>query len=159
MTTDKSSVLDHTAVLFLVFNRPETTRQVFEAIRAARPPRLYVASDGARTDRPGEAETVAAVRSSVLDAIDWPCEVHTLLRESNLGCRDAVSGAISWFFDHEEEGIILEDDCLPSPSFFAFCETLLEEYRHDHSIAGITGDFRPVKSNRAANSYGRVGYP
>lgn len=159
MTIEKSSVLDRTAVLFLVFNRPDTTREVFNAIRAARPPRLYVASDGARADKVGEAETVAEVRSSVLEAIDWPCEVHTLLRDTNLGCREAVSGAISWFFEHEEEGIILEDDCLPSPSFFSFCETLLEDYRDDATIAGITGDFRPVKSKRGPNSYGRVGYP
>ncbi len=159
MTPSKSSVLDRTAVLFLVFNRPETTREVFAAIRAARPPRLYVASDGARTDRPGESDTVDAVRRSILDAIDWPCAVHTLFRESNLGCRDAVSGAITWFFEHEEEGIILEDDCLPSPSFFPFCETLLEEYRNDPGIAGITGDFRPVASNRPPNTIGRVGYP
>jgi hypothetical protein len=151
--------LNRTAILFLVFNRPETTREVFASIRAARPPRLYVASDGPRTSRPGEADIVEAVRRSVLEHVDWPCTVHTLLREQNLGCRDAVSSAITWFFEHEEEGIILEDDCLPSASFFPFCETLLERYRDDLNIAGITGDFRPLASNEHPSAFGRIGYP
>jgi hypothetical protein len=159
MTPNPPLTLQRTAVLFLVFNRPDTTREVFAAIRAARPPSLYIASDGARSSKAGEAEVVDAVRSSVIDAIDWPCSVHTLMRDTNLGCREAVSGAITWFFEHEEEGIILEDDCLPSASFFPFCETLLEQYRNDAAIAGITGDFRPVQSNRPPNSIGLVGYP
>ncbi len=154
-----SHTLHRTALLFLVFNRPDTTQEVFKAIRAAKPPRLYVACDGARTSKPSEAAVVEALRKKIIEGVDWPCEVHTLFREKNLGCRDAVSGAITWFFEHEEEGIILEDDCLPSSSFFPFCETLLETYRDDESIAGITGDFRPVKSNRASNAIGRVGYP
>ena len=159
MSTSHPATLQRSAVLFLIFNRPDTTDEVFQAIRAARPPRLYVASDGPRKGRPGESDVVEQVRRNVLGAVDWPCEVHTLLRDDNLGCRNAVSGAIDWFFEHEEEGIILEDDCLPSPSFFPFCETLLERYREDASIAGITGDFRPVKSNRHPGTIGRVGYP
>ena len=90
-----------TAVLFLVFNRPETTRQVFETIRRARPSRLYVAADGARAGRLGEAQCVEEVRR-VCTSIDWPCELHTLFRDTNLGCRKAVSEAIDWFFKHEE---------------------------------------------------------
>lgn len=159
MDTSPAPSLQRTAVLFLVFNRPDTTHKVFQAIRAVKPPRLYVACDGARSTKPGEAAVVDAVRKAIIDGIDWPCEVHTLFRSTNLGCREAVSGAITWFFEHEEEGIILEDDCLPSHSFFPFCETLLETYRNDESIAGITGDFRPVKSNRPTNTIGRVGYP
>jgi hypothetical protein len=108
-----------TPVLFLVFNRPETTARVFEAIRQARPPRLYVGADGARDEREGEAERTAEVRR-IATAVDWPCEVKTLFRDRNLGCRNAVSGAIDWFFENEEAGIILEDDCLPSQSFFGF---------------------------------------
>lgn len=127
-----------TAVLFLVFNRPDTTAQVFEAIRKARPPRLYVAADGPREGRDGELERVAKVREIVTN-IDWPCEVKTLFREKNLGCKAAVSGAITWFFDQEEEGIILEDDCLPHEDFFSFCETLLDRYRDDERISVITG--------------------
>ena len=127
-----------TAVLFLVFNRPDTTAQVFEAIRQAKPPRLYVAADGPRVNREGEAERVARVRE-IATAVDWPCEVKTLFREKNLGCKYAVSGGITWFFEQEEQGIILEDDCLPSQSFFWFCEELLERYRQDEQIFIISG--------------------
>jgi hypothetical protein len=153
-----SRTLD-TAVLFLIFNRPETTREVFAAIRQARPPRLYVACDGPRADRAGEAAVVEELRRTVLAGVDWPCAVHTLFRESNLGCKRAVSGAISWFFEHEEQGIILEDDCLPSPTFFPFCEELLKRYAGDTTVAGVTGDFRPLRSDEGADAYGRVGYP
>ena len=128
-----------TAVLFLVFNRPDTTAQVFEAIRKAKPPRLYVAADGPRADRSGEAEKVAMVRE-IATAVDWACEVKTLFREENLGCKYAVSGGITWFFEHEEQGIILEDDCLPQPDFFTFCETLLDHYADDDRVWMITGD-------------------
>jgi hypothetical protein len=126
------------AVLFLVFNRPDTTAKVFDVIRASRPARLYVASDGPREDRPGEAETVERVRS-LATQVDWPCEVKTLFREKNLGCKVAVSNAISWFFDQEPEGIVLEDDCLPGPDFFQYCVELLELYREDERIGMICG--------------------
>ncbi|HNP98784.1 MAG TPA: glycosyltransferase family 2 protein [Bacteroidia bacterium] len=128
-----------TAVLFLIFNRPDTTKRVFEAIKAARPPRLYVAADGPRPDRSGEAEKCAQARL-IVEEIDWPCEVLTLFRDVNLGCRNAVSGAITWFFQQEEEGIILEDDCLPGPSFFHFCQLMLEKYRHSPQIMHIGGN-------------------
>lgn len=128
-----------TPVLFLTFNRLDTTRQVFETIRRARPPRIYLASDGPRDSRPGEEEKVRSVREYVLGHIDWECEVRTLFREKNLGCKYAVSGAISWFFENEEMGIILEDDVLPVPSFFPYCEELLEKYKDDHRIFMISG--------------------
>lgn len=127
-----------TAVLFVVFNRPEPTARVFEAIRKARPPRLYVAADGPRDGREGEAEKVEAVRR-IATSVDWPCDVRTLFRAENLGCRYGPSLAISWFFDNEEQGIILEDDCLPNQSFFWFCETLLDRYRCDTRIWQISG--------------------
>jgi len=130
----------NTAVLFLVFNRLDTTKQVFEAIRLAKPPRLYIACDGARATRVGEEATVQTVRDYVKSHIDWECEVQTLFREQNLGCKYAVSSAISWFFENEEMGIILEDDCLPDPSFFYFCQELLERYFHDQRIGMISGD-------------------
>ncbi len=141
MTGDPTlgATADIPPVLFLVFNRPDTTARVFEAIRQARPPRLYVAADGPRPDRAGEAERCAEVRR-IATAVDWPCEVRTLFRDANLGCRRAVSGAITWFFEHEPEGIILEDDCLPHPDFFRFCGELLGRYRDDGRIAVITGD-------------------
>lgn len=127
-----------TAVLFLVFNRPDTTAHVFEAIRKAKPPRLYVAADGPRADRPREAEKVAKVRE-IATSVDWPCEVKMLFRDQNLGCQYAVSGGITWFFDHEEQGIILEDDCLPSLSFFWFCEELLRQHQKNQNIWMISG--------------------
>ena len=112
----------NTAVLLLIFNRLETTKQVFEAIRKAKPPRIYIAADGPRPGILDEKEKVRKVRDHVLDKIDWNCKVKTLLREKNLGCKYAVSSAISWFFENEEMGIILEDDCLPSQSFFGFAK-------------------------------------
>ena len=129
----------NTAVLFLVFNRLDTTKQVFEAIRQAKPPRLYVAADGSRVNKEGEADKVQVVRDYIMQNIDWKCEVKTLFREENLGCKYAVSGAITWFFENEEQGIILEDDCLPSQSFFWFCEELLERYKDDMRIWHIGG--------------------
>jgi hypothetical protein len=126
------------AILFLVFNRPETTARVFEAIREAKPPRLYVAADGPRPERPGEAERCAEVRA-IASRVDWPCEVKTLFREGNLGCRAAVSSAITWFFQNEPEGIVLEDDCLPCLEFFRFCQELLERYRDDERVMHISG--------------------
>lgn len=133
-----SSTSLKTPVLFLVFNRPDTTAQVFEAIRQAKPPRLYVAGDGPRKEHSGEAELVSKVRK-IATAVDWPCEIKILFRHENLGCKYAVSGAINWFFEQEKQGIILEDDCLPSKSFFWFCEELLDKYRENESIMAITG--------------------
>ena len=127
-----------TPVLMLVFNRPDLTQTLFDIIRAARPERLYVAADGPRPTREGEAERCAEVRR-IVTAIDWPCEVKTLFREANLGCRLAVSGGIGWFFDQEPEGIVLEDDIHPDPSFFPYCEALLERYRDDPQVAIISG--------------------
>jgi len=127
------------AVLFLVFNRPETTQQVFNAIREAKPPRLYVAADGPRTNREGEHERCKEVRR-IATTVDWACEVKTLFRKENLGCKMGVSGGINWFFEHEEEGIILEDDVLPVPSFFPYCDELLEYYREEKRIGLISGN-------------------
>jgi hypothetical protein len=125
-------------VLFLVFNRPEQTARVFEAIRAARPERLYVAADGPRPDRLGEAERCDQVRA-IATAVDWPCQLHTLMRSENLGCGAAVSGAIDWIFSREEEAIILEDDCLPDRSFFDYCTLMLDRFRNDERVGQISG--------------------
>ncbi len=142
-----------TAVLFLVFNRLDTTKQVFEAIKEAKPPRLYIAADGARKDKSGEEEEVKAVREYVMKNIDWDCEIKTLFREKNFGCKYAVSGAIDWFFENEEQGIILEDDCLPSQSFFWFCEELLERYKDDMRIFMIAGTSYLFNEYEAINDY------
>jgi len=133
-------------VLFLIFNRPETTREVFAAIRQARPPRLYVASDGPRTCKAGEAEKVLALRSEILGGIDWPCTVHTHFQDHNLGCKQAVSSAISWFFAQEPQGIVLEDDCLPSQSFFRYCDDMLAHFADDSTVYLIAGEARGPES-------------
>jgi hypothetical protein len=137
-----------TPILFLAFNRPNHTKRVFEKIRLSKPSRLYVAIDGAREGHDGEAEAVEEVKKIILNGIDWKCEVKTLFSEVNLGCKHAVSNAIDWFFDREDEGIILEDDCLPSESFFWFCEELLLKYRNDERVGMIGGfNFLEAKAN------------
>ena len=129
----------NTAVLFLIFNRLDTTQRVFEAIKQAKPPKLYIAADGARNNKLGESEKVKAVRDFIIGNIDWQCEIKTLFREKNLGCKYAVSSAITWFFENEEMGIILEDDCLPVQSFFWYCQELLERYKDDERIWHLGG--------------------
>lgn len=141
-----------TPILFLIFNRPDTTKGVFEAIRKAKPPKLFVAADGARPDKPGEWEKCQKVRGIAI-VVDWDCEVKTLFRDTNLGCKVAVSRAIDWFFQHVEEGIILEDDCLPTQSFFWFCQELLEKYRYDERVMMISGDNFQFGRKRTDYSY------
>lgn len=142
----------YSPVLFMIFNRPETTRRVFAAIRAARPLRLYIAADGPRQHTQGEDALCAATRD-IAKQVDWPCEVKTLFRKRNLGCAMAVSSAITWFFSHEEEGIILEDDTLPHQDFFRFCDTLLEYYRNDSRVMHISGNNFQLGLRRGEGSY------
>jgi hypothetical protein len=125
-------------ILFIIFNRPDTTQRVFDKIKEAQPQRLYVAADGPRTTKPAEAEMCEQARA-IIKQVDWPCEVKTLFRDSNLGCKHAVSSAIDWYFENEEEGIILEDDCLPANDFFRYCDTMLERYRYDTRIRHVGG--------------------
>lgn len=143
----------NTPVLFLVFNRPEHTRRVFEAIRVARPPKLYVAADGPREGVPADSIKVKDVREYILSHIDWHCEVKTLFRSNNSGCKYAVSSAIDWFFDNEERGIVIEDDCLPNQSFFSFCEELLEKYKDESRIWHISGTNFQNRKTRGEASY------
>jgi hypothetical protein len=128
-----------TPVLLLIFSRPHTTRQVFESIRRVRPTRLYVAADGPREGKPGEAEKCEETRR-IIHEVDWPCEVKTLFQEKNLNCGVGPATAITWFFENEEAGIILEDDCVPCQSFFWFCQELLDKYRNDTRIMQIGGN-------------------
>lgn len=125
-------------ILLLIFNRPDTTERVFKEIRKAQPPRLYIAADGPRLNKDGEKELCDKTRL-IATKVDWNCEVRTLFREKNLGCGVAVCNAISWFFEYEEEGIILEDDILAHQDFFAFCDELLEKYRYNSQIWTIGG--------------------
>jgi len=127
-----------TPILFLIFNRPDTTEIVFESIRRMKPARLYIAADGPRLTKDGEKNLCEKTRA-ITNKIDWDCDVKKLFRNENLGCKMAVSSAISWFFENEEEGIILEDDCLPNHSFFTFCEAMLKQYRFDMRVMHISG--------------------
>ena len=129
----------NTPVAFIIFNRPDTTQKVFDEIAKAQPPKLLVIGDGARQDRPGEAERVAATRA-IIQSVNWPCEVLCNFSECNLGCKVRVSSGLDWVFEQVPEAIILEDDCLPDPSFFRFCEELLEKYRDDQRVGMISGD-------------------
>ncbi|HAS85074.1 MAG TPA: nucleotide-diphospho-sugar transferase [Candidatus Yonathbacteria bacterium] len=141
-----------TPVLFIVFNRPDVAKQVFEAIRAIKPAKLYIAADGPRVHREGEAKLCEETRK-VTENIDWPCEVYRKYSDQNLGCKKGVSSAITWFFDNVEEGVILEDDCLPDPSFFSFCEELLSKYRNTEKVKMISGD-----NFQFGKMYGDVSY-
>jgi hypothetical protein len=126
-------------ILFLVFNRPSQTRKVFESIRAYKPEKLYISADGPRVEKLNEKILCNDVRS-IIKEIDWECQVSTLFNDTNLGCKNGVANGINWFFKHEEYGIILEDDCMPIPDFFIFCDTLLEKYKNDDRIWMITGN-------------------
>lgn len=125
-------------VLFLVFNRPETTLRVFEAIRQARPKCLFLVADGPRPDRPDDAARCEEVRN-ICSRIDWPCDATFDFRVENLGCREGIIRAINLFFEHVDSGIILEDDCLPHPDFFRFCRETLERFRDDRRVMSVGG--------------------
>lgn len=138
-------------ILFLVFNRTDETTQSFEIIRKAKPPRLYVAADGPRDFVSGEAEVCNEVRK-IASNVDWECEVFTLFRTQNMGCKMAIVTAINWFFESEEEGIIIEDDVIPTEAFFPFCDSLLEKYRNNEQVKAING-FNQFGQEVANNSY------
>ena len=146
------SVSLSTPILLLVFNRPETTGRVVESIRSIRPTRLFVAADGPRAAVAGETQRCMEARRLAV-SIDWTCEVETLFRDENLGCARAVSSAITWFFEQVTEGIILEDDCVPSASFYRFCEELLGRYREDRRIMHVAGNSHQYGRRRGSASY------
>ena len=139
-----------TPVLLIVFNRPDAARRVLAAVRQAQPARLYVAADGPRPGRPADAARCAETRALFAAGVDWPCAFRTLFRDENLGCGLGPAAAIDWFFRHEAEGIILEDDCLPTASFFSFCEQLLRRYRYDSRVMHISGNNLSDEARRPA---------
>ena len=126
-------------VLLVAFNRLDTVKKVLDAVRKAAPRKVFVAADGPRDHVPGEAEKCREVRDFILSHIDWACDVKTRFLEKNAGCRRAVSSAVDWFFSEVEEGIILEDDCLPGRDFFRFAAAALDFYRDDPRIMHING--------------------
>ncbi|UIK08727.1 hypothetical protein [Neorhizobium galegae] len=125
-------------VVFIIFNRPDLTEIVFKEIARARPGKLFIIADGPRADRANEAERCAQTRQ-VVEKVDWDCEVFRNYSDTNMSSRDRISSGLDWVFAHTDRAIIIEDDCLPDPSFFPFCTELLEKYQHDERIGSING--------------------
>ena len=141
-----------TPVVFVIFNRPSTAERVFEAIAKARPPKLFVVADGPRQDNPQDAAGCRASRG-IIDLVDWDCDVVTDFAPDNMGLTLRFPTGLAKVFEHEEQAIILEDDCLPHPQFFRFCEELLERFRNDERVAQITGSNLQRGRNRTRDSY------
>jgi len=139
-----------TPIALLIFNRPDLTQIVFEAIAKVKPKMLFVVADGSRF--PEEAEKCELARA-VLDKLDWECKVFKNFSDKNLGCGRRISSGIDWVFSSVDEAIFLEDDCLPVESFFSFCEVLLEQYRYDERIMTISGNNFQSGQNRSEYSY------
>lgn len=141
-----------TPVVLLVFNRPAETERVFGEIRKARPIQLLIIADGPRVDHADDGALCAEVRR-IVEQVDWPCEVLKNYSDKNLGCGVRPATGITWVFEQVEEAIILEDDCLPHPTFFRYCQELLERYRDDERIMHIAGNNSLVRSNKGEYSY------
>ncbi|MEH2255378.1 glycosyltransferase family 2 protein [Nostoc sp.] len=141
-----------TPVTFIIFKRPQTTEKVFEAIRKAKPIKLFVIADGPRTEREDEAEKCEATRA-IIERVDWDCEVIKDYSDINLGCAKRVSSGLDWVFNNVEETIILEDDCIPHSTFFRFSQELLEKYRNDTRIATISAQNLQLGQKRTNYSY------
>ena len=125
-------------ILLIGFNRPDTMQKVFDEVRKAKPLKLYYAVDCAREGKAGEAEKVSQVKA-IVKKVDWSCEVHTLFQKENRGCGYGPAEAITWAFENEDRLIVLEDDCVPSQSFFRFCDEMLERYKDDERVNIISG--------------------
>lgn len=133
-----SPTLKHTAVAMLVFNRPDKTKRILDAVAKARPPKLLVVADGPRKDRPDDERLCRETRA-IFERVVWPCEVLTNYSEVNLGCKERILTGLDWVFSKVPEAIILEDDCLPDPSFFPYCEEMLARYRTDERVHMVRG--------------------
>ena len=140
-----------TPVLIIAFNRPDSTRKVFEAVKSVKPSHLYVAIDGPRLERGKKEQVLCQEVKDIFLNVDWPCEVKTLFNTRNLGCKRGPVSAINWLFEHEESGIILEDDILPLNTFFSYCEELLNAYKDDHRIGLIAGS-NLISNHKVINS-------
>ena len=127
------------AILFLIFNRPENTSKVLEKIRQIKPKKLYVSADGPRKNNLKDKKKINETRD-IIEKIDWDCVIKKRYNDENLGCKESISQALKWFFENEESGIILEDDCLPHIDFFNFCQELLLKYKNNHDVMAITGN-------------------
>jgi len=145
-----------TPIGLFVFNRPELTEIVFKAIARMEPEQLFIIADGARSS---EEELKCRRVREIVGKVDWKCDVHTDFASENLGCGRRVSSGYNWVFSQVEEAIFLEDDTLPDPSFFGFCQSLLERYRHDTRIMQISGNNFQFGQSRTPYSYYFSRYP
>lgn len=132
-----SAQLD-TAVVLVVFKRPDVTKLVFDAIASQRPAKLFILCDAARPHRP-EEESLVAETKAIVENVDWPCQVYRRYADQNMGCEQSISTGLDWVFTHVDQAIVLEDDCLPNASFFTFCETMLAKYEDDPAVMSISG--------------------
>ncbi|MBF0099383.1 MAG: glycosyltransferase family 2 protein [Desulfobacterales bacterium] len=141
-----------TPVALFIYNRPHVTERVFSVISKVKPSRLLIVADGPRFNVVEDHERCVAARS-VVDHIDWDCQVERHYASGNLGCRKRVSSGLDWVFSKVDEAIIFEDDCLPDVAFFQFCDELLERYRNDSRVAHISGANIPLNSPWTKYSY------
>lgn len=145
--------MSNTAIAFIIFNRPHHTKQTFEAIRAQRPTKLFLIADGPRAGHATDSQRCQETRAVVAN-IDWPCEVFQNFSEENLGCKRRVSSGLDWVFSQVDTAIVLEDDCLPHPDFFNYCDDLLDRYKNDERVWVITGNnFQDGKKRGDASYY------
>jgi hypothetical protein len=147
-----------TPILLIIFNRPENTNKVFAEIRKIRPAKLFISADGSREGKSGEKELCEVARE-IVEVIDWPCEVSKKYSETNMGCDPHIESAVTWFFEHVDRGIVLEDDCVPKESFFSFCDILLEKYAPDPRVMHINGSNFQFGKKRGDGSYYFSEYP
>lgn len=140
------------SVLINFFARPNTLKDVFEQVKKARPARLFLSCDGPRDNVPTERERVEECKKIVSD-IDWDCQVYTHYSEVNLGCGKGPESAISWAFEHTDELVILEDDCVPDDTFFPYMQELLARYRNDTRVGMISGLNHFYEWDCGGNSY------
>ena len=139
-------------VALFVFNRPDTTRKVFEAIRCAKPSKLFVIADGPRRENSNDAQKCEEVRR-ITEHVDWPCEVMRNYSDLNIGCDQALAKGMDWLFERVDKAIILEDDCVVNRSFFRYCDELLERYETDERIMTISGRNYQFGRRRTDYSY------
>ena len=141
----------NTPVVLFIFKRPDTTARALDTLRLARPGTLFVVADGARLTRPGEAEKCAAARA-VIETVDWDCQIFKNFAETNQGVKSRIEDGLKWVFERTDKAIILEDDCVPDPSFFRFCEVLLARYRDEPRVMGISGSSLQLDSYQSPYS-------
>lgn len=147
-----------TPVVFIVFNRPEMTMRSFASIRQARPQQLFIIADGPRSNVIQDNDRCRSVRH-IVETPDWPCDVRRIFAEENLGCMRRISSGLDEVFSVVTEAIILEDDCIPEPSFFRYCEELLDRYRFDERVGAVSGDSFQMPGWKTMHSYYFSRYP